>query len=435
MGVFFEGRNVEYYLLSPSFRYLLVQTQAALHLVDLHSKEQKRFPFLTQGDGPNSFSPNEKYVVIYTVDDLEEKAKVVETATGKVIKTFAGVSKFSGFGFANDDLFHFKTWEDGKWIFHLWNNQTGRVVKTLENAREPCLSPDGKTLAAIIPDGLILLDPANFQIRHERTGLGMISKLLFSPDGKSLAVFFSRGTTELWDTASGKKHRVIARLQGKRNVKPAFSPDSKYFALACDTPDGVRLAVWDVSSNALLLLGKLEHIDAEFLFSTDSRLLLAYQVNHVDVWDVPTGQCLRTFDWNARWQCEWTRDARFITIPDRITRAPHFLEKWLGGWWPGRRNPTIHQVRVAEVATGRELARLEGDANLDAWLSQDGQTLVTKHTENGQCLIRVWDLPLRPPLFLVTGIPLGLGLIVLLFSRRRARRQLNGEAANVPPAC
>jgi hypothetical protein len=47
--------------------------------------------------------------------------------------------------------------------------------------------------------------------------------------------------------------------------------------------------------------------------------------------------------------------------------------------------------------------------------------------------LRVWDIPLRPPLRLVIGIPLGLGLVVLLFCRWRARRRGRAAVATVGP--
>src|SRR5262249_2947384 len=103
------------------------------------------------------------------------------------------------------------------------------------------------------------------------------------------------------------------------------------------------------------------------------------------------------------------------------------LEKIFGDFWPFS-NTSREQVRVEDVSTGRVLACLNSDAT--AWLSEDGKTLVT---EDDRSVVRVWDLPLRPSLLLVVGIPLGLGLMVLLFSCWRARRRVGTAPATGAP--
>src|SRR5262249_40603135 len=92
--------------------------------------------------------------------------------------------------------------------------------------------------------------------------------------------------------------------------------------------------------------------------------------------------------------------------------------------------PLVKQVHVFDVASVAELACVECD---EAMCSEDGKTLVTLHEENSRCFVHVWDLPLRPPLLLVVGIPLGLGLLVFLFSRWRARRRGGSAPAKGAP--
>ena len=82
-----------------------------------------------------------------------------------------------------------------------------------------------------------------------------------------------------------------------------------------------------------------------------------------------------------------------------------------------------------DVSSGAVVASLETEGGVTSWLSDDGRTLVTQNAQG----IHVWDLPLRPPLRLVIGIPLGLGLLVLLFSRWRAWRRGRATEAAVGP--
>jgi hypothetical protein len=50
--------------------------------------------------------------------------------------------------------------------------------------------------------------------------------------------------------------------------------------------------------------------------------------------------------------------------------------------------------------------------------------MVTAYEEaDGSVSLRCWDLPLRPPLRLVIGIPLGIGLFFVLVSWWRGRRR------------
>ena len=219
----------------------------------------------------------------------------------------------------------------------------------------------------------------------------------------------------------------------------AFSPDSSLLALAAEASEGPMLGAWDVSSAALLWSTGPNDAYCDLAFTADSRFLIADPEGNAELLEARTGERHRRFEagYSPRLhlgapRCEFTKDLRFITIRSDITRQPHILEKLLGDWWPkGKAN--LQHVQVAETTTGRELARLASDTLEEALLSENGQTLVTKHQVNGKYLVRVWDLPLRPPLLLVIGIPLGLGLMVLLFSRWRARRRRRGEVARLAP--
>src|SRR5262249_31325501 len=116
------------------------------------------------------------------------------------------------------------------------------------------LSPDGRTVAAIMADALIFLDLRTFQTRRFRSRIGIVSesKMIFSPDGSTLALFLvkehgfrtSAEGIELWDVAAGKqRHGDFDRLtnwccdlanfkdRGSTFCFVAFSLDSSLFAL------------------------------------------------------------------------------------------------------------------------------------------------------------------------------------------------------------
>ena len=100
----------------------------------------------------------------------------------------------------------------------------------------------------------------------------------------------------------------------------------------------------------------------------------------------------------------------------------------MGDWWPLKPPPQTSAATVFEVPEGREVSRLEDPTLVGVRLSDDGSTLITKHKEQvGRFTLRCWHLPLRPPLFLVGGIPVGIGLLLALAWWLRARRRARGQ--------
>ena len=467
-GTYLKDSRAWMHEITSSFRYMAAcddQPDAGpfdndFHLVDLQAKNEVRLPL--KGNPNYRFSPQETFVLVSEGTEKGNKIfHLMKTATGKVAKTFQG-SVFHTF-VPDESLILHEAQNGDERDLCIWSTRLQKVVHTLPKVSGGVtVSPDGRTVAAIMADALIFLDLRTFETRRfrPRTGMGLESTMIFAPDGGTLALFLEKWAfvlqkqgIEFWDVASGKqRHGDFDSLKnwgwdsgnfndwGSQFCFVAFSPDSTFFALAAQTPDGPRLGVWDVSSATLLWVE--EPIDAYLglAFTADSRFLIADpERNAAEIRYARTGERHRRFEAGysphrhlGTPRCEFTKDLHFITIRSEITRQPHILEKLLGDWWPkGKAN--LQHVQVAETTTGRELARLASDTLEEALLSENGQTLVTKHQVNGKYLVRVWDLPLRPPLLLVIGIPLGLGLMVLLFSRWRARRRRRGEVARLAP--
>jgi hypothetical protein len=120
---------------------------------------------------------------------------------------------------------------------------------------------------------------------------------------------------------------------------------------------------------------------------------------------------------------ETTKDGAIYSVREWVEQGPGFLQKLLGNWWPWDAAPRAWKVTVYETASGRILGQLQGRYG-NGHLSNDGRTMVTAYREqDGSYSLRCWDLPLRPPLRLVVGIPLGIGLFFVLVSWWRRRRQ------------
>src|SRR5262249_21695432 len=121
-----------------------------------------------------------------------------------------------------------------------------------QNYRLGSFAPDGKTLALINGNNVVLWDIAR---RKERASLaghqGGVTQVLFSPDGRRLASASTDSTIKLWDAAAAKE---LATIKGHKGsvASIAFSPDSSRLASSSSLfipNQGVtkhELKLWDV---------------------------------------------------------------------------------------------------------------------------------------------------------------------------------------------
>jgi WD40 repeat protein len=108
-----------------------------------------------------------------------------------------------------------------------------------------------------------------------------VSKLVFSPDGRTL--FAARSAGHLWDLAAGRELRRLDGWQGFGGGA-AFSPDGKLLALG----GYGSFALWDVATGAKLgQVGGHEGSVTAVVFSADGKMLFTGGADTtVLVWDV-----------------------------------------------------------------------------------------------------------------------------------------------------
>ncbi|HEV3117390.1 MAG TPA: sigma-70 family RNA polymerase sigma factor, partial [Gemmataceae bacterium] len=153
--------------------------------------------------------------------------------------------------------------------------------------------------------------------------------LTFAPDGRSLASAGHDGVVHIWETASGKE---LVRIENER------------------FPGGLG-AVFSLS------------------YAPDGKTLAGARINQpVCLWDVATGQEVRQFggdDWRTN-RANWV-----VVSPNGKTLA-------YGG---GKEDPSI---RLADVSTGRDLARFERHSGyaVRAAYSPDGETLAAAEEQS-----------------------------------------------------
>jgi WD40 repeat protein/tRNA A-37 threonylcarbamoyl transferase component Bud32 len=128
-----------------------------------------------------------------------------------------------------------------------WDLHSGKKTKALaveDGYRALALSPDGRSAAIGLDDGVRLVDVRTGTVRESRGALPSNPNwLLFTPDSKTLVSTGSDGVVTVWDVAP---LTVRETLRGHSEVvwQPVFSPDGKTLYTASN--DGTVIA-WDVT--------------------------------------------------------------------------------------------------------------------------------------------------------------------------------------------
>jgi WD40 repeat protein len=164
----------------------------------------------------------------------------------------------------------------------LWRVADGALLRTLEehegSLRRLVFSPDGTTLAVEWGDEKVRL----WDVK-EGTPLHVLSgrDMRFSPDGALLVLGSTVGTVQLWDVKEGRSLQVFTGREGN------FSQDGTLLAL--ETWEG-RVELWDIKGSTKLhvLEGGKGH------FSPDGVLLATRKHDRVMLWRVADGTLLHT---------------------------------------------------------------------------------------------------------------------------------------------
>ncbi|HEY7312396.1 MAG TPA: hypothetical protein VH643_23735, partial [Gemmataceae bacterium] len=243
---------------------------------------------------------------------------------------------------------------------------------------------DGATLATGADDGTVRLwsvaDPARpVPLATAHDSGTYVYTVAWAPDGKTLAAASTDNVTRLWNVASpaapAPEGRALTGLR-KYAIGLAFSPDSAL--LAVGSADGT-VHLWNVrdprraTPASAPLTGPASYVWA-LAFAPDGKTLAVAYAEHrsgvVELWDVAARKVRRRFVTQGG-------GGRLAFAPDGKSLAT------------GRDNDAV--VRLYDVATGKEYARLQG---LE-WgvggvaFSGDGRYLAAIST--GAAVVLLWD--------------------------------------------
>jgi WD40 repeat protein len=230
-------------------------------------------------------------------------------------------------------------------------------------------SPDGKTLASG-GTSLSLWDLATGRRRDlsVNTG-GECLDLAFSADGTMLTADFGVRGPQLWDVRTGRYIRVGQAWESGGRL--TLSPDGKAGAVL--TAGTVHL--WDIASDRRLSTLEPGEDDAPIFaltFTADGKSLVTLHTNRaVSVWDLPTGKDRRQFAFP-------TRSA--VLSPDGRT-ALGVEDRRVVLWelTTGRRLREFRAERPVEkltfTADGRIVAAGESNGRVELWEASTGKPL------------------------------------------------------------
>jgi len=222
----------------------------------------------------------------------------------------------------------------------LWNTETRESTKlkvSQGGVGVIALSPDGRTLVA---ESWGRLHWWELVQRTNTTTDAEGDRLLFSPDGRTLAVYGRGNEIALWDVMSRslRTNLVVESPPATRSSSPpaSFSPDGHWLAIACED-DAIRL--WNVQTAELVgtLTGHKQSVFT-VAFSPDGRTLASgSEDSTLRFWNVATRQELLTVQrlGGALRALTFSPDGRFLVAGTsstllsgglRVFRAPSLPE-------------------------------------------------------------------------------------------------------------
>jgi RNA polymerase sigma factor (sigma-70 family) len=270
----------------------------------------------------------------------------------------------------------------------LWDSATGkeRYCFPLNPAHEGesvAFAPDGRTLAITGFGKLLLLDARSGKVLHQVDSDRSFS-VAFAPDGKTLAAAQFSGGVLLVDTATGKK---ICHVNGGRTWSVDYSSDGRLLAWGEGSQIHLREAPEHMEIDRRITHNSAIHAVA---FSPNGKMLATSDDEHVlTLWDTESGKRLRTFEGHA------AVATRLVFSPDGKFLASGSGDHVVGG------GHELHSLRLWDVATGKELAKVGEHAEGVRALrfSRDGKVLIT----GGNMCLRLWDVATRKEILAGNG--------------------------------
>ncbi|MDR3301898.1 MAG: caspase family protein [Spirochaetaceae bacterium] len=357
---------------------------------------------------------------------MDGTAKIWDVETGRELWTLKGHNDALRAAVFSPDGMRAASASADKTV-KVWDTRTGAELLTLaghEGVVMDCaFSPDGEHLASCSLDGTIRIwDSFGGKIAPTRilgaTGGDEVWEIAYSPDGKLLAAVSVDKTLRLWDTASGAERWVVRGEAVFSSL--VFSPDGRRIAVSegraqrAGASRGRVVRVVDAGEGrTLLTLSGHEDEIYSVDFSADGKYLVSASGDRtVKVWDAASGALVRSrggFSGDVI-AARFSPEGRYIAAVDTALFAIYVWD-WRGegesalirGFSAAVRH-TVYSpdgqsiaascddgtVKVWDVRSGRELREFVGTRGerIHAVFSPDGALLAASSYDG---TVRIWD--------------------------------------------
>jgi len=223
--------------------------------------------------------------------------KLWDVVSGRELFTLQGHTSYIwGLAFSPDGTILASASEDD--TIRLWNVNNGSLIRTIEIGSDVAgiaFSPDGATLASGSGANIVRLWRVSDGV-HLRTLQGfaswVINEVAFSPDGRILAAGSNDGTIRLWRVSDGS---LLRTLEGHTGTvwSVTFSPDGQTLASASDD----EVQIWQVASGQGLRTLTSKRV-GNVVFNPQGDILIGtggeWDEPTVWIWEIPKGNLLTT---------------------------------------------------------------------------------------------------------------------------------------------
>lgn len=277
----------------------------------------------------------------------------------------------------------------------VWDANNGKPIRRIiASAKSLSFSPDGERLALVWLWKKLLriwdIDQGSETLAMEHQGANELLSVVFASDNKKVVTIAMmdreqgasfKGRLFVWDAISGKALQTLELPELWPHCL-ALAPSGRYAAVGGDSHvSTLRLCDLQRGTELHQLLKEPGVVFAA-AFSPDGKLLASGGGDtSARVWEVATGKEIFKFQGHQRSVAAvaFTPDGRVLATADGGGRTPH---------WQG--NPP-QSIRCWELATGRELLRLDGhDSDVTSLAFTPNGTRLSAGLRNGTVL--VWDM-------------------------------------------
>ena len=244
----------------------------------------------------------------------------------------------------------------------LWNAQTGELLHTLTGS-DIAFSRESQMLAILQNEAIDLWDVKTGERLHTITKNGINNDVALSPNGEMLATGSWDKNVPIWDVKTRTlRHTLTGHRRDVRSV--AFSPDSRTLA-SC----GSDVRLWNTETGDLryTLTGHRGTLLFDVSFSPDGKTLAVAGLGAVSLWDVKTGEILRTLIERSAHSVAFSPDGKTLACDQDNT------------------------VHLWDTETGELLQELSGhtDSIYSVAFSPDGRTLASGSADG---TVLLWEL-------------------------------------------